>query len=201
MTINLLEDDIRCPLPLFSSRLSPAPPLHSHSVRFPPLLRQPTNSTMWPCVRVVSLPLPPLACLALLRRSSPATYPCQRGARSRAAGGGRCDGYRHLQPLPLLSFLPRSGTPARALPRCAHPSTVREEEPPRNRSCRQHMYDTSLLDPLAHYNQLCGQVRVRTIVISPLAVLNRGFHLFHVANEQTSKEIGIGTLCSSSKPL
>ena len=143
---------------LFPSSLPVSPllrPCTHIQFGFPPLLRQPTNSTMWPCVRVVSLPLPPLACLALLRRSSPATYPCQRGARSRAAGAGAMDTGTYS----LFPFLPRSGTPARALPRCAHPSTVREEGPPRNQSCHQHMYDTSLLAPLARYNQLCGQVR------------------------------------------
>ena len=146
--MNLLEDDIRCPLPLFSSRLSPAPPLHSHSVRFPPLLRQPTNSTMWPCVCAVSLPLPPSPCMP--RPPSPVVagylyMPKGRAEPSGAAGAGAMDtGTYSLFPF-FPSFLVAALLRARSYAVRIPARTVREEGPPRNRSCRQHMYDTSLV--------------------------------------------------------
>ena len=115
-------------LALTFSSVSPTPPA--------------TNKFDYVALRARRFPSPPSPCMP--RPPSPVvagylSMPKGRAEPSGAAGAGAMDTGTYS----LFPFLPRSGTPARALPRCAHPST--EEGPPRNRSCRQHMYDTSLV--------------------------------------------------------
>ena len=112
-------------LALTFSSVSPTPPA--------------TNKFDYVALRVRRFPSPPSPCMPRPPSSVAVvagylSMPKGRAEPSGAAGAGAMDtGTYSLFPF-LPSFLPRSGTPARALPRCAHPSTVREGGDPPEKS-------------------------------------------------------------------
>ena len=78
------------------------------------------------------------------RRRLPIHAKGARGAEQRAGAGAMDTGTYSLFPF-FPSFLVAALLRARSHAVRIPARTVREEGPPRNRSCRQHMYDTSLV--------------------------------------------------------
>ena len=121
-------------LALTFSSVSPTPPA--------------TNKFDYVALCVRRFPSPPSPCMP--RPPSPVvagylSMPKGRAEPSGAAGAGAMDtGTYSLFPF-LPSFLVAALLRARSHAVRIPARTVREEGPPRNRSCRQHMYDTSLV--------------------------------------------------------